>query len=68
MQPGRSPVSFEGKSIQTSSMPSAWLALPPQALSLGWKIQARCFSSSVPHPSVSTTARTAAEKAITDCP
>ena len=28
----------------------AWLALPPQARSLGWKIHARCFSSSDAQP------------------
>jgi hypothetical protein len=46
----------EVKSIQTSSMPTAAAAPPLQVRSLGWKIQARCFSSRVAQPASNASA------------
>ena len=57
------PVSAERNGIHTSSMPWAAASPPDQVRSLGWKIQARCFSSSVAQPLARPSAAAAASTA-----
>src|SRR5215208_985469 len=57
-----SPVTREVNSTQTSLMSRASSALLPQLRSLGWKIQARCFSSNVVQPTVTARAVAAANR------